>query len=56
MSNTADSESDAESVDMRAEYDFSGGVRGRYAERHARGTNVVLLARTWPRSSATRNP
>ena len=29
--------------EMRAEYDFSGGVRGKYAERYARGTNVVLL-------------
>jgi hypothetical protein len=28
---------------MRAEYDFSGGVRGKYAKRYARGTNVVLL-------------
>lgn len=29
--------------DMRAEYDFSGGVRGKYAARYAEGTNVVLL-------------
>jgi hypothetical protein len=29
--------------EMRAEYDFSGGVRGKYAERYAAGTNVVLL-------------
>lgn len=29
--------------EMRAEYDFSGGVRGKYAERYANGTNVVLL-------------
>jgi len=28
---------------MRAEYDFSGGVRGKYAARYGRGTNVVLL-------------
>ena len=28
---------------MRAEYDFSGGVRGKYAERYAAGTNVVVL-------------
>lgn len=28
---------------MRAEYDFSGGVRGKYAKRYAQGTNVVLL-------------
>ncbi|MGI8744836.1 MAG: hypothetical protein ACR2NN_20145 [Bryobacteraceae bacterium] len=30
-------------VEIRAEYDFSGGVRGKYAARFARGTNVVLL-------------
>jgi hypothetical protein len=29
---------------MRAEYDFSGGVRGKYASRFAEGTNLVLLA------------
>lgn len=28
---------------MRAEYDFSGGVRGKYAEKYSRGTNVILL-------------
>ena len=32
-----------EADEMRAEYDFSGGVRGKYAERYAQGTNVVLL-------------
>jgi hypothetical protein len=25
------------------EYDFSGGVRGKYARRYASGTNVVVL-------------
>jgi hypothetical protein len=25
------------------EVNFSGGVRGKYAERYAKGTNVVLL-------------
>jgi hypothetical protein len=29
--------------EMRAEYDFSQGVRGKYAKRFARGTNLVLL-------------
>ena len=29
--------------EMRAEYDFSGGVRGKYVDRYRRGTNVVLL-------------
>jgi len=28
---------------MRSEYDFSGGVRGKYADRYRKGTNVVLL-------------
>lgn len=30
--------------DLLAEYDFSKGVRGKYAERFAAGTNVVVLA------------
>ena len=25
------------------EYDFSGGVRGKYAKRYAEGTNLILL-------------
>ena len=29
--------------EMREEYDFSRGVRGKYARRYARGTNVVVL-------------
>ena len=29
--------------EMRAEYDFRGGVRGKYAARFARGTNLVSL-------------
>ena len=28
---------------MRDEYDFSRGVRGKYARRYAQGTNVVVL-------------
>jgi hypothetical protein len=28
---------------MRDEYDFSKGIRGKYAERYPEGTNVVLL-------------
>ena len=28
---------------MRPEYDFRGGVRGKYAARVRRGCNVVLL-------------
>jgi hypothetical protein len=30
--------------DMLDEYDFSKGVRGKYAQRYAEGTNVVVLA------------
>jgi hypothetical protein len=29
--------------EMRSYYDFSGGVRGKYAKRYAEGTNVVVL-------------
>ena len=28
---------------MRPEYDFSGGVRGKYVSRYREGTNVVVL-------------
>jgi hypothetical protein len=28
---------------MKPEYDFSGGVRGKYLDRYRKGTNVVLL-------------
>ena len=30
--------------DLRPEYDFSGGVRGKHAARYASGANVVVLA------------
>ncbi len=30
-------------IEMRAEYDFSKGVRGKFSCRYANGTNVVLL-------------
>jgi len=29
----------------RAEYDFSAGERGRYAQRFAEGTNLIVLER-----------
>lgn len=42
--------------DMLPEYDLSGGVRGKYAERYAKGTNVILLdpdvAEKFPTSAA----
>ena len=41
---------------MRKEYDFSGGVRGKYAVRYAQGSNVVVLepdvARLYPDAEA----
>jgi len=40
--------------DLLPEYDFRGGERGRYADRFAAGTNVVVLepdvARAFPTS------
>ncbi|MCK6622518.1 MAG: hypothetical protein HUU32_02550 [Calditrichaceae bacterium] len=30
--------------DMLAEYDFSKGVRGKYVERLAAGSNIVVLS------------
>ena len=42
--------------EMRGEYDFSRGVRGKYARRYAQGTNVVVLqpdvARVFPNAAA----
>ena len=41
---------------MRSHYDFSAGVRGKYARRYAEGTNVVVLdpdvARVFPNGQA----
>jgi len=43
-------------TEMLPEYDFSGGVRGKYAARYARGSNVVVLspdvARVFPDSTS----
>jgi len=42
--------------DLREEYDFSRGVRGKYARRYAEGSNVVViapeLAQFFPNSAA----
>ena len=47
---------DAETDDLLPEYDFSGGVRGKYATRMAEGTNIVViapdLAKLFPTSEA----
>lgn len=46
-------------IPMRAEYDFSKGVVGKYAARYAAGTNVVLLdrdlAQIFPDSQSVNN-
>ena len=31
-------------ADMLPEYDFSKGLRGKYAKRYAEGSNVVVLS------------
>lgn len=45
-----------DSDEMRPEYDFSGGVRGKYAARYAEGSNVVVvdpdLADVFPNSES----
>jgi hypothetical protein len=33
----------AESNEMLEEYDFTGGVRGKYVERLTKGKNIVVL-------------
>jgi hypothetical protein len=30
-------------VEMQEEYDFSRGVRGKYAKEYAKGTNIAVL-------------
>jgi len=46
----------ARRAQMQEEYDFSKGVRGKYAKRYAKGTNVVVLdpdvAKVFPSSEA----
>jgi hypothetical protein len=55
MKNPQSSNPDDE-FEMRDEYDFRGGVRGKYADRYARGTNIVRLdpdvAEVFPDSDA----
>ena len=42
--------------EMLSEYDFSQGIRGKYARRYAKGSNVVVLeadvAKVFPNSEA----
>jgi hypothetical protein len=34
---------EASQTAMRPEYDFHGGVRGKYAKRFSEGSNLILL-------------
>ena len=36
-------EQDDRDLEMREEYDFSGGVRGKYADRFSEGSTIVVL-------------
>ena len=46
----------AAELEMQAEYDFTGGVRGKHARRYAQGANVVVLepdvAKVFPNAEA----
>jgi hypothetical protein len=46
----------SERGEMRTEYDFRGGVRGKYAKRYHQGSNIVVLepdvAERFPNSEA----
>jgi hypothetical protein len=48
--------SEKDNSEMQAEYNFSAGVRGKYARRYAQGANVVVLepdvARAFPNAEA----
>jgi hypothetical protein len=54
VGNTKKARSKRATIEIRPEYDFSGGVRGKYVDRFRAGTNVVLLepelARAFPDS------
>ena len=55
MRNAAKRKVDGEMLD---EYDFSKGVRGKYATRYAEGSNIIVLApdlaKIFPESSGKR--
>ena len=46
----------AAETEMLAEYDYSRGLRGKYARRYAKGANVVVLeadvAKIFPNAAA----
>ena len=39
----SDAQPDDRDLEIREEYDFSGGVRGKYAGRFSEGSTVVVL-------------
>ncbi|HEV7402622.1 MAG TPA: hypothetical protein VGO11_06850 [Chthoniobacteraceae bacterium] len=49
-------DSETKKPEMQESYDFSAGVRGKYAARYAEGANVVLLepdvAKAFPSAAA----
>ena len=51
-----DKESDDLQKEMRDEYDFSKGIRGKYAQKFKNGCNIILLdpdlARIYPDSKS----
>jgi urate oxidase len=55
MKNKTENEKD----EMLKEYDFSKGVRGKYAEKYAKGNNIVIieadLFKEFPDSGAVNN-
>lgn len=44
LANENDMKRAKEAEEMRPHYDFTGGVRGKYAAGYAKGTNVVVIA------------
>ena len=46
---------DSKVREMREEYDFCTGVRGKYAKQYAQGTNVVVLEPDIAREFPTAN-
>ena len=48
--------SEKNNSEMQPEYDFSAGIRGKFARRYTQGTNVVVLepdvARVFPNAEA----
>ena len=53
------SNKDPDEAEILAEYDFSEGVRGKYAARYAEGSNVVVLdsdvSKVFPNAESVNN-